>query len=226
MTMKRCYGALSVGLLWLGLVATANAALISRLSGAAVYDTDLDITWLANANLAQTNTFSVSGINAGTGAMSWTTAQSWIDAMNVANYLGFNDWRRPVTLNPDLSCSQANATGSGCTGSEMGHLFYVELGGTAGRNITTSTDPDLALFSNIRAVYASGTEFTPSPTNAWEFAFNGGFQSAASKGTARFVWPVRSGDVTPIPEPGTLGMLIGGVLLLADLMRRRADRGR
>ena len=87
----------------------ANAALTSALGGQVVNDTDRNIVWLANANLADTNSFGVSGINAN-GTMSWFTAQNWIGAMNTANYLGYNDWRLPTTLQPDPSCSlQLNA---------------------------------------------------------------------------------------------------------------------
>lgn len=45
-----CCGVFSVGLL-----ANASAALETRLSGLAVYDTDIDITWLANADYAKTS---------------------------------------------------------------------------------------------------------------------------------------------------------------------------
>ena len=139
-------------------VTTAHAALQSRLNGQVVYDTDLNVTWLANANLAATNTFGVSGILKGSkaGLMSWTTAQKWIAAMNAANYLGYNNWELPTTLQPDASCGtqsslrgveclifghfrlQPDAScartsfGVSCTGSMMGHLFYTELGGGVG----------------------------------------------------------------------------------------------
>lgn len=86
------------------LATSANAALISRLGGQAVYDTDLNVTWLADANLAATNTFGlatnvdlgpISGVNTGggsyiykdhlgdaNGSMTWGGALHWISAMN------------------------------------------------------------------------------------------------------------------------------------------------
>ena len=51
-----------------------------------IYDDVLDIIWLQNANLAATETFGINGIDAA-GQMDWSTAQSWIVAMNAANYL-------------------------------------------------------------------------------------------------------------------------------------------
>jgi hypothetical protein len=53
---------------------TANAAhatdiLVSELGGTVVYDKTTNLSWIANANLAATNTFGVSGIFSG--SMSW-----------------------------------------------------------------------------------------------------------------------------------------------------------
>ena len=91
--------------LTLCLTSTAHAALVAVSIGGgtnnAVYDDVLDITWLANANLAASNTFGVAGIN-GSGRMTWDTAQSWISAMNSDGsngYLGVNSWRQP-TVSP------------------------------------------------------------------------------------------------------------------------------
>jgi hypothetical protein len=84
---------------------TAGAALIERLGGDAYYDDVLDITWLADANLAATNQFGltqsgdvfpVAGEVGSTGRMNWATANAWIAGMNAADYLGFDDWRQPV----------------------------------------------------------------------------------------------------------------------------------
>ena len=87
-------------LLVTGFVPVTNATLVSRLGGQAVYDTDLNVTWLTDANLASTETFGVSGITT-TGFMDGGTTQTWISAMNASNgglgYLGYNNWRLPTT---------------------------------------------------------------------------------------------------------------------------------
>jgi PEP-CTERM motif len=132
----------------LSLTGTSQAALESRLGGQAVYDTVLDVTWLTNANLAATDSFGVGGINAN-GSMTWSTAQSWISAMDASNsgagYLGYNDWRLPTTgpingttMNYNLSyngstdygynISAPGSTYAGSIGSEMAYLFYNDLG--------------------------------------------------------------------------------------------------
>ena len=122
---------------------SAHAALIDRGNGL-IYDSDLNITWLENANLGSQNTFGVSGIGA-SGQMSWFTALNWVAAMNAANYLGYSNWRLPQTMpvngssyNYNLSYNgstdnayNVSAPGSAypnSTGSELAYLFYVNLG--------------------------------------------------------------------------------------------------
>jgi len=185
-------------------VATANAALISALGGQVVYDTDRNITW-ANANLATTNTFGVSGIGSG-GFMSWNTAKSWIGAMNTANYLGYSDWRLPATLQPDATCAGKSGIASygyNCTGSEMGHLFYSELGGAAGSSIQSSTN--LSLFTNLKSYYYwSGTEYAADTINAWHFNFSNGFQYNGNKSNNMHALAVRPGQVVAASGTGDL----------------------
>ena len=64
-------------ILSLGASAGAQAALVGRLADGAgryqaVYDTDLNITWLADANYAATSGFDADGL------MKWTNVQDWI----------------------------------------------------------------------------------------------------------------------------------------------------
>ncbi|WP_292996043.1 hypothetical protein [Nitrosomonas sp.] len=50
------------------------------------------------------------------------------------------------------------------TTDEMSHLFYNELGGVVGSSILSSSDPDLALFTNIQpSGCVSSTYFPPTP---------------------------------------------------------------
>jgi MYXO-CTERM domain-containing protein len=202
-----------------------HAALESRLGGLAVYDTDLNVTWLANANLAASDTFGVTGINAD-GTMSWTTAQSWIAAMNAADYLGYNNWRLPATPQSDPSCTIG--VGS-CSGSEMGHLFYDELGGIAGSSITTTHNANYGLFNNlqyngiVQTIYWSGTE--EQPNEAWVFIFSSGNQlwtyDQGNVYNQIYAWAVLPGDVAAVPEAHTWAMLLAGLGLVGVVARRR-----
>jgi len=176
---------------WIVVTATvASADLQPRLGGAAVYDTDLNVTWLANANLAASNSFGTAGIDSA-GRMSWSTAQNWIASLNQARYLGFSNWRLPGTPASDASC---NGT-FGCSGSEMGHLFYLELGGQAFMSIAAAHNSNYTLFSNFQD-YAYWSSTNPADgSSAWTFLFANGSQAAGGKTNFVSVLPVLTGDV-------------------------------
>jgi hypothetical protein len=58
---------------------------------------------------------------------------SMTQAVADLQFAGFDDWRLPTTAVPDATCSNPDdATGSGCSGSELGHLYYVTLGNLTG----------------------------------------------------------------------------------------------
>jgi hypothetical protein len=102
------------------IAAGAAAALIPSADGLTVHDTVLNVTWLANADLAKTQTFGAQCTNGdGTacinpdGSMSHTTAQTWINGMNAAVYLGHADWQLPPIPPSDLC-------GFECTDNPMG----------------------------------------------------------------------------------------------------------
>ena len=224
----------------------ANADLVSALGGQVVTDTDLNITWVANANLAATNTFGLATfVNLGTdaygyeskifpnGAMTWGGAQKWIGAMNAANYLGYSDWRLPTTSDtgaPGIQVSY-NGTDGGYNNpatSELSHLFYTELGNKGIYSTTRIFQSDYGLvntgpFTNFQANgYWSGTEYAPDAKNAWFFATRFGNQDISSKTNFMYALAVRSGNVAaPVPEPETYALLLAGLGLMGGIARRR-----
>ena len=200
-----------------GAVNAVPLSLQSRLGGLAVYDPNSGLTWLADANA--------------NGAMNWSDANAWADSLTIG---GFSDWRLPSTTQPDLSCSSQSGSifdGFGCTGSEMGSLFYTALGGQAYTSITTTHNDNFDLFSNVQSSYYwSATEYAPYTPLAWIFNMDGGFQnrgykiySQISETKSFYAWAVRSGDdgaSSAVPEPTALSLIgIGAVVLFAARSR-------
>ncbi len=209
-TMKHYFPILLL-LAGVGFTSTSEAALYQRLGGLAVYDSDFNITWLADANA--------------NGLMTWQTAKDWATGLNVGGYTG---WRLPTTLQPDPSCyiqSGGYSVGYNCTGSELGHLFYIEGGLTQGQSITSSAY--LAqFFTNMQNLfyYWSGTDYAPDPRHAWDFNTGIGSQFIASKVNNIYAWAVRSGDVGgggSVPEPGVIGLMGIGALAWAGTRQKR-----
>ncbi len=201
----------------------ANAALLGRApltpggtDYQAYYDTDLNITWLADANLANTNAFGVTGINAN-GTMTWAKANEWIAAMNAANYLGVNTWRLPTVTDTGSSGCNYAYSGTDCgynldlSTGEMAHMFYSTLGNTGyydtGGNPTGCTSPTYCLtntgpFSNLQlGLYWSGTTYAPYPISAWLFHFVLGLQDYDGKELPfNYAWAVSPIHYLMYPE--------------------------
>jgi hypothetical protein len=231
----------------------AHAALQSRLGGQAYYDTGLNVTWLANANLAATNTFGVSGILAD-GSMNWTTAKNWIGAMNTANYLGYSDWRLP-TVNPvsgtffnytfafsgttdkGYNISAPGSPYAGSHGSELSYLLYNSLGNLGARDLNGASrgcesNVNVCLasagpFQNLMpAIYWSGSAYLPVVTNTWYFDMGTGYQDATWEGIQYYALAVRSGDVVAVPEASTYTMMLASLGLVGLAVRRRNQANR
>ncbi|MFK5984804.1 MAG: hypothetical protein QM479_05205 [Pseudomonadota bacterium] len=217
----------------------ANAALVSRLNGQALYDTELNITWLANANLAATESFGVSGITSSgtiTGIMNLETANNWVTAMNNNGYLNITNWRLPTTAVSDNNCTTTqgvpitNNTGSNCSQSEMGHLFYNEFNGMAGQHIRDNTDTNISLFSfplelGDAVGYWSGTQ--PTSTQAFVFGFNVGGQGIeGAENNFYKAFAVADGDVaslSSVPVPASVWLFSSGLIGIIGLARGEAN---
>jgi hypothetical protein len=219
--------------------AYANAALYSRLDGQAVYDSDLNITWLADANYAKTSGYDTDGL------MNWSEAKTW--AENLV-YVGYSDWRlavnTPVGANWNYNNSFDGSTDFGYNitspHSELAYMYYVNLGlkawyspagiyqsnyGVFG-NGTVGGQADVGLVKNLQAyTYWSGTGYAPTPNDAgMDFHFYDGAQNYSGYDFNLYAWAVRDGDVSPVPEPETFALLLAGLGLVGLLTRRKEQK--
>jgi len=195
---------------------TANSALVSRLGGLAYYDTEADLTWLADANYAMTSGYDADGL------MTWDETNTWAAGLIVD---GVDGWRLADTLQPDAGCSHTDANGQNfgfnCTGSEMGNLFYNVLGGVAVSSITTTHNANYDLFSNVvSSVYWSSTEYAPNTNSAWHFNMISGDQNYNFMTGANYAWAVHDGDVSEVPIPASIWLFISGLIGIARLLRK------
>ena len=195
---------------------SANAALVSRLGGAAAWDGVLGITWLTDADLSGSDT--------------WDNQLAWIASLNAENsgagHLGFNDWRLASmsvsagvptgTTTSVVNCS--SATEEQCKDNELGYMYYYNLGGSGDNQTGDHTIGDVTL-TDVRSDYWSGTEYDSSI--AWHFFFGGGFQDVNSKDYNFYGWAVRAGDVGAVPVPAAVWLFGSGLIGLLGLARRK-----
>ena len=205
-------------------------------------DTDLNVTWTQDANLFKTlatasgsaanfvttiinsvggkiydtqnvydtpassgyHTLKASDFNTTWGLMTWWGAQAWVGYLNSISYGGVAGWRLPTTSPAVAGYNQ--------TDSELGHLFYTDLGGVADHPITITHNATYNLFNNVQSdEYWSGTENALLPENAWLFFTAAGYQNYFPKSSQFYAWAVRPGQVTSVPVPAAV-LLMGSAL--------------
>ena len=232
---------IGAGILAMVTTTAANAALISRLDGQAYYDDILDITWLTNANLSDTNTFGVSGINGG--MMDFATANNWIAALNADNgtgYLGFNNWRMPTMVDTGAPGCDWSFDGTDCgfnsdtSTSEFANLYYETLGLLASDIDYFTKEPNVDLvginaehalpFYNFkRSHYWFGLEYAPDTDHAWHYDMHSGRQLTYIKTADAYVTAVISGDIAAVPVPAAAWLFGSGLLGLVAVARRKKN---
>ena len=209
---------------------SSNAALVERLGGLAYYDTEADLTWLADANYAQTSGYDADG------RMTWDQANTWAAGLNLD---GVGGWRLANTIDVGNDGATVNTDahhgvdyGFNITAhSELSNMYFNVLGNisfydTSGA-LTGCTAPDYCLtntgpFSNLQSnYYWSATEYAPDTLTAWSFRMLSGVQLNLNKNNDYYAWAVQSGDVSAVPVPAAIWLFGSGLFGLIGLARRK-----
>jgi len=208
----------------------AFAGLINRGNGL-IYDTTLNITWLQDANYAMTSGTALPcapgarECNPAAGNMPWDQANAWA---NQLVYGGYDGWRLPDAHNQD-------GTGPDITpspGSEMGHMFYNNLGGRRGAFPGAEfidENGNVVSFLNLSSgdTWWLGDEWDDGSISAWYFVIgygeSSGNQYGMEKWRARYAWAVHDGDIgaVSVPDPGSTLLLFGISLVGLRAWRKR-----
>jgi uncharacterized protein (TIGR03437 family) len=156
-----------------------------------IYDPVANVTWLANANLAATNTFGLprctSPINPAIcvnpdGAMTWDSASQFIANMNTTSgtgYFGQTHWQLPPM---DQSCTGYNCASAG---GPLAELFYEQLKFSQGTPVVSTPAVGVGPFKNFQpylywtceaaTIQSACQTDGPSPNFEFSFSFGNGF---------------------------------------------------
>jgi hypothetical protein len=215
----------------------------------AYYDSDLNITWLADANYALTSGYTLATSQSTSGGMHADFASAWAQGLDLGGVTG---WRLPTIVFSGLpgdssSICQASFSGANCgwntdtAKSELSHMYYVTLGNKAyfdaqgnanqpGNGLTNSGP-----FSNIQGDYWTNVVSDPNNPSFWQFVFDvpgtsQGIQDVAWGGYNFAAWAVHDGDVgTPldvssVPEPTSAALSFIALLLFGVSAHSRSRR--
>ena len=206
-----------VACLFVVVSSSSHAALYDRGNGL-IYDDVLDITWLQDANYAQTSDWATTNQQGelhtpdnvqSDGRMSWHQSKIFAEGLIYQNH---SNWRLPSILD------SPNQVGYNITDGELGYMFYENLNGSAQETVASN------LFSNL----IDGPQFWYEETSPWlsnerwYFNFNNGSQHNGGSRDSRFVWPVHDGDIgaSQVPLPAGIYLFLSGLVGLVGAKLR------
>lgn len=180
----------------------------------AYYDTDLNISWLANASPFWGN---------------WDAAMAWADSLVVG---GYSNWRLPKLVDTGSPGCNFGYNGSDCgynvstSSSELAHMYFGTLGNKSiPNNFVFNAGP----FVNAYEDFWFGVEYALNTNDAWIFDTNDGYQGNTPKSDMFLsAWAVHPGKIgaavatpSPVPEPQTYALALAGLAVAGAAARKR-----
>ena len=171
-----------------------------------IYDSGTSLFWLDYTH----------GVDTWQNQVNWATNLVLTNVLTPGKTIQWTDpnstWRLPTT-DPAVD-------GYNQTGSEMGHLYYTDLGLTQGNGVTGEGSANQLPFTKlVPGWYWSGTG-DADPDYAWAFGTHVGYQYAPSNAINSSALAVRPGQLEAVPEPSTY-LLLGIALGVVGYARRR-----
>lgn len=222
--------------LGVALLGSAQAALIDR-GGGLIYDTDLNVTWLQDPSYARAMGYNAPGVHIDPAypnysyTMLWQTAYNWAHELSYYDSVRgvtYSDWRLPKAFLPHPP--EPTCFGGNCVNSELGHLWYVELGNVYMDGAMTSRNG--GPFVNTDYLYWIWTETIDYGPYAYALHWSGGEVGLDHRGLVYdTAWAVRDGDVAQVvihvPEPASpllLSIALASLALTSLLRPLRTKR--
>ncbi len=200
----------------------AASTLVPSADGLTAYDSVNNITWLSNANLAAASRFGLPVcaasapktqicVNA-SGSMNYQTAAAWAAAMNVANYLGHQNWQLPTTPLTDSHCGRTGPNGASfgfdCTAGALASL-YNALGFKSPNTAVPISGDTAGPFTNLQPyLYWSESKGASASSGNATFSFATGWQGANTLPNFLYLLPMIPGKLPGTPAATGNGLQV------------------
>lgn len=192
-----------------------------------VFDPVADVTWLAAwSGTDKKNWTDANAWAAGLGdyGLTWKAGSSWALPAIVDLDDGGVDYVAGCDFGADCGYDVYDST-TRVSNSLLAYMYYDVLGNTKSTGAGGGLENTGPFTGVVPGVFWSSTPLNTAvlDNNAWVFDYAGGQQGHDFINKEFGYVAVRQGDVAPIPEPGSVAMMLAGLAALGAVYRRRRN---